>query len=257
MKKTNTQKGITLIALIITIVVLLILAVVAIGAVQNDGIIEYAKNARNEYQGSKINEQTILDNYLAKLDENTTKEEEKTETLKEIAITGPDSVDIKSTITLVVNEGTIPSEDVTWTSSKETVATVENGVITTVSCIDEDTTIITATYNGLTATKEIKVNPIDCPECTDGNDMRFYCYEGHDHKSFVEGTGYISCCEDCGYEMYHASLPERICPESHEVTIKEMVGYICDGRCFIMETPDYWPLAECDTCNGLIYIYNN
>ena len=74
MKKTNTQKGITLIALIITIVVLLILAVVAIGAVQNDGIIEYAKNARNEYQGSKINEQTILDNYLAKLDENTPKD---------------------------------------------------------------------------------------------------------------------------------------------------------------------------------------
>ena len=71
MKKTNTQKGITLIALIITIIVLLILAVVAIGAVQNDGIIQHAKNAKNEYQTAQNNEQTTLENYLTKLDENS------------------------------------------------------------------------------------------------------------------------------------------------------------------------------------------
>jgi len=70
MKKSKTQKGITLIALIITIIVLLILAVVAIGAVQNDGIIQYAKNARNEYELAQTNEQAILGNYLTKLDEN-------------------------------------------------------------------------------------------------------------------------------------------------------------------------------------------
>ena len=37
------QKGITLVALIITIVVLLILAGVAIGAIKNDGILQYAR----------------------------------------------------------------------------------------------------------------------------------------------------------------------------------------------------------------------
>jgi len=70
MRKSKTQKGITLIALIITIIVLLILAVVAIGAVQNDGIIQYAKNARNEYELAQTNEQTRLNNYLDILNEN-------------------------------------------------------------------------------------------------------------------------------------------------------------------------------------------
>lgn len=57
------QKGITLVALIITIIVLLILAVVAIAAVSNDGIINHAKNARNEYQNAQVNEQTAINGY--------------------------------------------------------------------------------------------------------------------------------------------------------------------------------------------------
>jgi len=73
-KLGKTEKGITLVALIITIIVLLILAAVTIGAVQNDGIIGYAKNARDKYEAAKGNEQTALDNYLAKLDENTPKD---------------------------------------------------------------------------------------------------------------------------------------------------------------------------------------
>ena len=76
MKKTNTQKGITLIALIITIIVLIILAVVTIGAVDGeDGIIAHAEDARDKYNAAKTNEQAILSNYLAKIEENTTKEE--------------------------------------------------------------------------------------------------------------------------------------------------------------------------------------
>lgn len=68
MKKAHTQKGITLIALIITIVVLLILAVVTINAIQGDGIIQYAKNASDEYTKKADEEQTILselEEYLA------------------------------------------------------------------------------------------------------------------------------------------------------------------------------------------------
>ena len=70
MRKTKSQKGITLVALIITIIVLLILAVVAIGAVQNDGIINYAKNAKEQYGAAQANENTTLENYLSKLNEN-------------------------------------------------------------------------------------------------------------------------------------------------------------------------------------------
>ena len=60
MKRTKTQKGITLIALIITIVVLLILAVVTINAVQDGGIIGHAKNASKEYKAGVELEQINL-----------------------------------------------------------------------------------------------------------------------------------------------------------------------------------------------------
>ena len=60
MKKTKTQKGITLIALIITIIVLLILAVVAISAVQDSGIIVKAKDATKQYAIAKEKEQITL-----------------------------------------------------------------------------------------------------------------------------------------------------------------------------------------------------
>lgn len=69
MNKTKSQRAITLVALIITIIVLLILVVVAIRAVQGDGIIQYAKNATNEYEEAKGTENAVLDNYLVKLKE--------------------------------------------------------------------------------------------------------------------------------------------------------------------------------------------
>ena len=69
MRKTKEQKGITLVALIITIIVLLILAVVAIGVVQNDGIINYAKNAKSQYGVSQKNENVTLQGYFNKIQE--------------------------------------------------------------------------------------------------------------------------------------------------------------------------------------------
>ena len=63
MKKTKTQKGITLIALIITIIILLILAVVTIGSIKNSNIITYAQNAANKYNIGKSDENTILGEY--------------------------------------------------------------------------------------------------------------------------------------------------------------------------------------------------
>ena len=59
-RKSKTQKGITLIALIITIVVLLILAVVTIRAVQGDGIIKHAKDAKEQYSVAEEKEKLYL-----------------------------------------------------------------------------------------------------------------------------------------------------------------------------------------------------
>ena len=63
MKKTKTQKGITLIALIITIVVLMILAVVTINSVKDGGIIQHAQNAAETYNTKADEENQALQNY--------------------------------------------------------------------------------------------------------------------------------------------------------------------------------------------------
>ena len=59
-KRTSQEKGITIVALIITIILLLILAVVAIRTVQGDGIIGYAKSAKDETNIAKTKEEIIL-----------------------------------------------------------------------------------------------------------------------------------------------------------------------------------------------------
>ena len=95
MKKTKTQKGITLIALIITIIVLLILAIVTIGAIKNDGLIQYAQNARKDYTDAANQEQEDLNTLLGKIEGNVpgsngegtdgeNKEEEKEDSKTEI-----------------------------------------------------------------------------------------------------------------------------------------------------------------------------
>ncbi len=62
-RKSNTDRGITLVALIITIVVLLILAVVSINTITNDGILNHAQNATKKYNQAVTDEQTMLNKY--------------------------------------------------------------------------------------------------------------------------------------------------------------------------------------------------
>ena len=59
-QKRNTQKGITLVALVITIIVMLLLSVVSINLIQNLGLIEKVKLAKEEHRASTIQEQKEL-----------------------------------------------------------------------------------------------------------------------------------------------------------------------------------------------------
>ena len=62
-EKIKNTKGITLVALIITIIVLLILAVVGITSINNNKILEYAKNGRDSYNQKATNEKDKIDEY--------------------------------------------------------------------------------------------------------------------------------------------------------------------------------------------------
>ena len=69
-EKIKNTKGITLVALIITIIVLLILAVVAITSINNNKILEYAKNGRDAYNQGRTNETEKLSEYEKLISEN-------------------------------------------------------------------------------------------------------------------------------------------------------------------------------------------
>ena len=66
--KGNTQKGITLLALIITIIVLLILSVVSIKLLNNAGVISHSKRAVKQYQEAEFEEKInlIFSSYVMK-----------------------------------------------------------------------------------------------------------------------------------------------------------------------------------------------
>ena len=69
-EKLKNGKGITLIALVVTIVVLLILAGVSISLIlDNNGIIQKSKEARNKYAQAKENDQADLTNVSDWIDE--------------------------------------------------------------------------------------------------------------------------------------------------------------------------------------------
>ena len=63
MRKTNGQKGITLVALVITIIILLILVGIAIQALTNTGLFKQAQNVKNETQEKAKEEKETLDSY--------------------------------------------------------------------------------------------------------------------------------------------------------------------------------------------------
>lgn len=62
-KKSKSEKGITLVALVVTIIVLLVLAGIAISAILgNDGIINKSKLAKEKYESSQEKEASDIEN---------------------------------------------------------------------------------------------------------------------------------------------------------------------------------------------------
>ena len=63
MKRTNGQKGITLVALVITIIILLILATISIQSLTNTGLFAKAKEAKEKSQNAEENQEKTLNEY--------------------------------------------------------------------------------------------------------------------------------------------------------------------------------------------------
>jgi len=63
MRKTNGQRGITLVALVITIIILLILATISIQSLTNTGLFAKAQEAKEKTQNAEENQARILNEY--------------------------------------------------------------------------------------------------------------------------------------------------------------------------------------------------
>ena len=68
--KNKQEKGITLIALVVTIIIMLILAGVSIKlAIDNNGVLENAKEAKDQYEQAQANDESGLEDLASKLKE--------------------------------------------------------------------------------------------------------------------------------------------------------------------------------------------
>ena len=66
--KNKQEKGITLIALVVTIIIMLILAGVSIKlAIDNNGVIENAKEAKDQYEQAQANDESGLNDLSSEL----------------------------------------------------------------------------------------------------------------------------------------------------------------------------------------------
>ena len=94
LRKAKEEKGITLIALVITIIVLLILAGITLSMVLGpNGIIERAKEAKEQTEGAALNEQLMLNEVDRYLEEQLgNKEPEDKTALKIVVNSGTDGI---------------------------------------------------------------------------------------------------------------------------------------------------------------------
>ena len=86
MRKTNGQKGITLVALVITIIILLILATISIQSLTNTGLFQKAQEAKEKTQNAEENQAKTLNEYEDELNKYISGTvEERKDPIKEVA----------------------------------------------------------------------------------------------------------------------------------------------------------------------------
>ena len=191
-KKLNTNKGITLIALIITIIVLLILAEVAIRAVTGNGILGYAKNARYNYEAAQTNEQETLQSY--------------TDYIENELGTKPNSNEGEEilTVELKLDEANVTKDkatiQVTKVTNTKTNEEVTSGLQYTYSIEEQDSvtdTNNTHNFTNLDQTKSYTINV----KATDENEN--YGESSVKVISFsLKGSYYFRCQEGLTWEYF-------------------------------------------------------
>ena len=169
----NSQRAITLIALIVTIVILLILAGVSLNLViGNNGIISKSKEAVNEYEKSVIKEKEDMDKlYNMLIGEKEELPEDsniKVTTIKlepqKVELEIGKTLDLKAGLTIEPEDAT--NKDVTWESNSSTIAKVENGIVTAISKGNATITVSSTDGSNVSATCDVTVTELPTTDTT-------------------------------------------------------------------------------------------
>ncbi len=160
MKKTNGQKGITLVALVITIVILLILATISIQSLTNTGLFAKAQEAKEKTKNATENQAKTLNEYEDELNKYVS-ETTQTQKLADKVKVGdyveytPDELSNESLTTLKTNLNTysgnsnstvnpaIKRDDLNWR-----VLDIQNGQVRLISETPTTSKIELKGYNG-------------------------------------------------------------------------------------------------------------
>ena len=249
--KLKEQKAITLIALVITVVVMLILAGVTINlTLRENGIFTTAQQAAKNYTDAQNKEMVDLGDFTNLVNETINGLGQagnagETE-IPEVKVTGlrlnKTSTIIElnrtETLTATIIPENATNKNVTWTSSDETVATVENG---TVTALKVGNTTITATAqdgSGVSANCEVEVvKQGKLSEIITGEDYGKYI----DYAVTVEGTTldkwrvfYNDKTTNNVYIILDGYLPNTLIPEE--------TGMTTEGTC-----QAYWDTTNFST----------
>ena len=152
-KYIQNKNGITLIALIVTIIILLILSGVTLNMVLGEnGLVNQAKESKNEYEEMVKNAQGDID----KLHNELIAEKGDIPEVTEIKVTAirlsqtTAELEVGETLNLAtgltIEPGNATNKNVIWSSSNSAIATVDNGIVTAVS--EGNATIIVKSTDG-------------------------------------------------------------------------------------------------------------
>ena len=132
MKKTEEQKGITLVAIVITIIILLVLAGITIYSLTNTEIFKKAQNAKMVTQEKAVEEKTTLDNYEEQLGIATgAKEYTESKTIEEAQTNDMLAKKVNSVITdMYGNQITVPAGfKIKVDNTTNNATTVDKGIV--------------------------------------------------------------------------------------------------------------------------------
>lgn len=141
--------------------------------------------------------------------------------------------------TWILYSGSVPMDQILWTSDDPSVATVENGVVTAVA---EGSTTVHAEYNGVTSSCDIICDFEDASEPDENGEQGGS--SGNSDENIAEGNGTYQL-----YSHFGNAIAYDDYKKAYDVTISigETVGLILKDAFGNKLTLD-WTIAEGDSC---------